>query len=143
MFDNKKLEPSRQPVTVHLIDAHKRAKPIPFTLNSTDLTGLLIEAIQLGKLVATEKRDLEAIRSNYKERSERLENLHNEIMTEIKEFYGQRQAIIDKINHQSDQLIAAGQYDVAEVLLSKLIDMVANHSPLRTAIELRNERLLT
>lgn len=145
MFNFGKKKPAQhgQPVTVHLLDAHKRAEPLPFTLHSTELMGLLVEAVQLGKLIATEERDLEAIRADYRLKSEYLEKQHTQIISEIEHFYGERKLIIDKINEQADRLTAAGQFEMAQALLNKLIDMVANHSPLRTTMELRNVKLLT
>lgn len=128
------------PITVHLTDPLKGAGSIPFTFTSTDLTSLLIEGIQLGKLIATEERDLESIRTGYKLRSEFMENKHQEVMNEIERFYDDRQGTIDAINRQSELLIAAGQYEVAQVLLSKLIDMVASNSPLRSAMGLRDDK---
>jgi len=142
-FGKKSSTPSRQPITVHLLDAQKRAEPIPFTLNSTDLTGLLIEAIQLGKLLTTEQRDLEAIRSDYKLRSEYLADQHNQIINEIDRFYNERENTINQINQKADLFIASGQYDIAEGLLKQLIQLVASNSPLRSAMDLRDKKLLS
>ena len=86
------------PVKVHLVDALKRAEPVPFTLHSFDLTGLLIETIQLAKLATTEKRDLEAIRSDYALKSSYLEKKHTETIALIQQEYTERATIVEAIN---------------------------------------------
>lgn len=128
---------------VQLINALNRAQPASFTLNSSDLTGLLIEAIQLAKLVTTEQRDLEVIRNEYTLKSQYLEQKHTEIITMIEKEYEGRAQIIGAINARAEQLISSGQYDAAQVILNRMIDIIESGSPLRSAMELRNQRLLT
>jgi hypothetical protein len=131
----------KKSVEVQVLSAQNRSKPIPFTLHSTELFGLLVESVQLAKLIATEKRDLEAIRADYALRSQFLENLHKETLTFLENEYKERSQIIAAINENGKLLIVAGEYNAAQQIMNRLTDFIANNSPLKTALELRNSKL--
>ena len=134
------MKENQKSLEIQVLDAQNRAKPIPFTLHSTELFGLLVETIQLAKLVATEKRDLEAIRANYELRSQYLENLHTETLSFLENEYKERSQIISAISENAKLLILSGEYQAGQQIMNRLTDFIMNNSPLKSALELRNSK---
>ncbi|WP_165191747.1 hypothetical protein [Caulobacter soli] len=121
-------------------DARGRAEPLPFTLNSADVVTLAIEALQLAKLIATEARDLEAIRLDHALRAQRMGQLHDEMMLLIEREYQSRSQQVACIHDLVKLFIAAGQFEVAQQVMNRLTDILAV-SPLQMALQYRAQGL--
>jgi len=140
-FGKKKPNQIQPPVTIHLDNARKRAEPTPITLHSTDLIGLLKEAVELGKLKATESRDLEAIRTDYMKTYKELDDYHNRAMSALDQEYAKRNKMIDEISAMAKQLISQGQYEAGQAIISQMLDIIAKQdSPLNTVIQGQSRR---
>jgi len=142
-FGKRKQPQSGRPITVHLLDAQKRSEPTPFTLNATDIAGLLMEVIQLAKLKATEKRDLEAIRSDYLLKNSHLEQKHKQAMEMIKEEYAGRKQMIEEISILAKQMIDRGQYEIGYAIINRMLDIIAKESPLQKVMDMQNKQRFT
>lgn len=124
---------------VVLFQARERAMPFQVTLNSADIVSLAMESIQLAKLVATEQRDLEAIRSDHALKAQYLHNLHEEVITYMGNTYKERSQMIEVINQNAQLLIKCGEYAAAKEIMTRLTEFMSNNSPLRSVAELRRE----
>ena len=129
-FNKKKQPVSSQPMVMQLTDAHNRSLPVPININATDIVTLLAESIHLAKLVTTEKRDLEVIRSDYMLMAQKLQNDHEEIMSALDKAYSDRSKMIDVINENAKILMDAGQYAAGHAIMNRMIDLLALESPL-------------
>lgn len=127
---------SLRPIDVAVNNAQARSHPLTFTITATDIGKLLSEAVQLSTLIATEVRDLEAIRADLALRSQKLNNIHEEVMSLIKNEYRSRERQADLIHENVRLMIQAGQYKIAQEILNRLTDILAD-SPLKMAMEYR------
>lgn len=122
---------------VILFQARERAMPFQVSLSSADIVSLAMESLQLAKLVATEQRDLEAIRADHIAKAQFLRNLHEEVITFMENTYKERSQMIDVINQNAQLLIKCGEYAAAKEIMTRLTEFMSNNSPLRSVAELR------
>ena len=125
-----------RPLDLAIQDAQNRSKPIPFKMHAIDVTTLLVESVQLAKLAATEERDLEAIRSDFALRTQKLSQIHEEVMFMVEKEYSERGQQTALIHKQVELLIGLGQYEIARQILNRLTDILAD-SPLKNALNYR------
>lgn len=142
MLNSEKNPQKAHPVTI-LSDAKKRAEPAQFALQSTDLIGLLKEAMELAKLKATEQRDLEVIRNDYMLKKQHLEEKHAQAMEMIQKSYADRKMIIDEISGIAKALIEAEQYEAGQAVVSQMLTIISKESPLQAIIEMNNKQRFT
>lgn len=98
----------------------------PFQLNSGDLASLAIESLQLAQILATEERDLAAIRSNHELRAKFLDQTHEKAMRELDVLMSRQSQIISVIEATAQTLIQAGEYQIAKQLMERLIVLLAS-----------------
>lgn len=125
------------PMEVTIQQALGRAAPASYLLRSTTVLDLLVEAVELAKILATEERDLAAIRAEYEIRSARLANNHTENVMLINREYDERQIQINMLNDTVHKLITANQFIIAQQLMNRLADILAA-SPLDKVLKHRN-----
>jgi hypothetical protein len=123
---------------ITLFAARERAMPFQHNLNSVDIVTLAMESIQLAKLVATEQRDLEAIRTDYILKEQFLRNMHEEAITYMEKTYKERSQMIDVINQNAQLLIKFGEYAAAKEVITRLTEFISSNSPLRAISDLRH-----
>ncbi len=128
--------PRLAPLDVQVRAARERAKPIPFRIQGTTVFDLLIESVNLAKLVATEARDLEAIRSDHTQRMRHLEAVHMRAMGFINGEYKERSEQVKLLNENVKLLIEMNQFEIAQQIMNRLADILAD-SPLKRAMNLR------
>lgn len=132
----------KKPIDITLFQqAQQRSEPFTYQMHSNNLVGLAVEAIQLAKLVATEERDLEAIRTHHELRMQFLERTHEEILIDVQSRYTERAQIIDAIKEYAKMLVTAGEYGAAQQIMMQLAALLTSESPLATALNLRAKRL--
>lgn len=129
--------PSHKPIDLQVRAARGRAEPVQFTLGAGDILTLAIEAMQLAKLVATEERDIMAIRADHALRSQRMADLHEEIMFLIEQEYQSRAQQVACIHEQVKLLIACDQFAIAQHIMDRLTDLLAV-SPFELALRHRS-----
>lgn len=128
------------PIDVAIQDARNRSQAVPFKINALDISTLLMETVQLAKLSVTEARDIEAIRSDFTLRSQKLKDIHEEIMFMIEKEYTSREQQTSLIHENVKLLIGAGQYQIAQQILDRLAEILAD-SPLKNAMNYRIQNL--
>ncbi|MDQ0462958.1 hypothetical protein QO010_000706 [Caulobacter ginsengisoli] len=88
----------------------------------TVYAGLIGSALDLGKLLATEQRDLQVIGSHHQIEAARIDAAFREVeaamVADFQRDAGLRQKTFDAI----DQLIAAGQYEIASEFHRRLFE---------------------
>lgn len=124
------------PVSMHFSNALGRAHVPPYTLTATDIMTLARQSMELSKLVATEKRDLEAIRNHHTQRLQELANEHDQMMALIENEYKSRTLQTELIHEQARRLIDAEQFEIAERIIERLSQILAI-SPLEKVIKHR------
>lgn len=124
------------PVDVIVRDATARAVPVTYRLQSLTVFDLLTEVVGLAKLLATEERDLLAIRTEYELRTASIANLHAVNLMLIDREYEERKVYTDSINRTVNILIEKGQYLIAQQLMNRLADILAS-SPLDKVLSKR------
>ena len=129
-------QPKITPIDIQVRDARGRAEPLPFRLQSTDITGLLVEAMQLAKLVATEERDLESIRTDFALRIREIDNSREKATMLISGEYKERSEQITLLNENVKLLIKMNQFDAAVLIMNRMADILAD-SPLKRAMPLK------
>jgi hypothetical protein len=106
-----------------------------------DVVGLLTELAQLSKLLATEKRDLEVIRSHYTLEMQKLANTREEVMKTLDRDYDERAEKIRQIHERIKEFTALGQFDLVKFCMEFMMTDLGP-SPLRQIIEGRNAKQL-
>ena len=126
---------SLTPIDVLVRDARSRAEPIPFRFQSTNIPGLLVEAMQLAKILATEERDLEALRSDFALRIRKLDDNREKAVLLINGEYKERSEQIALLNENVKLLIGLNQFEIAQQIMNRMADILSD-SPLRRAMSL-------
>jgi hypothetical protein len=116
--------------------ANARSLPGKFQLQSHDIVGLLKESFILAQLVATEKRDLLAIRADYELRLRQIEMNAQMSITMIQEEYKERSAQIAMLDKNVQLLIEVGQFEIASQIMNRMADILSE-SPLKRALSFR------
>jgi hypothetical protein len=124
------------PIDVAVHAARNRANPLHFSITATNIPNLLSEVIQLAKLISTEERDIEAIRTDYMLRSQKLKEVHEEVLFMIEKEYSSRDKQTELIHENVKLLIVSGQYHLAQKILERLTDILSD-SPLKQAMQYR------
>lgn len=114
-----------RPVDLILRDAVGRAAPGTYRLQSVTVLDLLTEAVGLAKLLATEERDLLAIRNEYELRTASLANSHTVDVLLIDREYEERKIQTETFNRTVHLLIGQGQFEIAQQLMNRLADILA------------------
>lgn len=117
------------PVDVILRDASLRATSSTYRLQSVTVLDLLVEAVDLAKLLATEERDLLVIRSEYEHRAATLANEHATNVLLIDHDYEERKIQTEALNKAAHLFIKEGQHEIAQQIMNRLADILAS-SPL-------------
>lgn len=103
----------------------------------TAYVGLIGNALELGKLVATEERDLRVIGSHHQLTAARIAAAFREVEAAMAADFARDESLKDKTFDAINQLIAAGQYEIAAEFHRRLIDGF-QRSALETIIGHRN-----
>ena len=128
--------PKTSPIDIHVRDARGRAEPTPFRLQSTDIPGLLVEAMQLAKLLATEERDLAAIRTDFALRIREMDDNREKATQLITGEYKERSEQIALLNENVKLLISMNQFEIAQQIMNRMADILTD-SPLKRAMHLK------
>ena len=124
------------PVDLIVRDATARAAPVTYRLQSLTVFDLLTETVGLAKLLATEERDLLAIRTEYELRTASIANLHAVNMNLIDREYEERKINSESFFRSANFLMEKGQYEIAQQLMNRLADILAS-SPLDKVLSKR------
>lgn len=116
--------------------ARERARSAGFRLAGGSISELLIESVRLAQLIATEARDLEAIRSDHAQRIKHLEDVHARAMALISGEYQERSEQVKLLNENVKLLIEMNQFEIAQQIMNRLADILSD-SPLKHAMNLR------
>lgn len=97
--------------------------PIPPELDYfTVYVGLIGSALELGKLVQTEKRDVQAIQRHYKAEMARINAGFKKIESAMLLDFQHDATLKDKTFESINMLIAAGQYEIALEFQKRMIE---------------------
>lgn len=99
--------------------------------------GLIDSALELSKLIKTEKRDLAVIENHYAIATANIAAAFEEVEMAMRADFGRDQSLKDKTFEAINQLIAAGQYEIASEFHKRLIDGFKRRS-IDAIIDLRN-----
>ena len=103
----------------------------------TAYVGLISSALELGKLIQTNERDLKVIDSHYKIEMTNIAAAFKEVEGAMLADFQRDESLKDKTFESINLLITAGQYDVASEFHKRLIDGF-KRGALETIIEHRN-----
>ncbi|OXE36092.1 MAG: hypothetical protein CGW95_09775 [Phenylobacterium zucineum] len=103
----------------------------------TVYSGLIGNAIELAKLIRTEERDLKVIESHYQLAKANLEAAFAEVERAMQVDFERDESLKTKTFEAINQLIAAGQFDIASEFHKRLIDGF-NRSSLDAILAHRN-----
>src|SRR5215217_189357 len=103
----------------------------------TAYVGLIGNALELGKLIATERRDLEVIGTHHQLEAARITSAFREVETAMLVDFQRDESLRDKTFDAINQLIAAGQYDIATEFHRRLFEGFTRGA-LETIIDHRN-----
>lgn len=113
--------------------------PLPAGLDKfTTYAGLISSALELGKLVATEERDLQAIASHYDIEVRRISAAFREVEMAMLAGFEQDASLRERTFDAINLLIEKGQFEIASEFHRRLIDSFSR-PPLETLVELRNQ----
>lgn len=99
--------------------------------------GLIGSALDLGKLIATEKRDLEAIQSHHALRMAQITSAYQEVEAAMLADFERDEGLRTQTFAMIDKLMEAGEFAIAAEVHRRLIDG-ANRPALATVLEHRN-----
>lgn len=116
--------------------ARERMVPHGYQVLSTSIPGLLVEAMQLAKLVATEERDLASIRADFALRIRQLDDNREKALLLITNEYRERSEQIALLNENVRLLIQLHQFEIAQQIMNRMADILSD-SPLRRALPVR------
>ena len=102
----------------------------------TAYVGLIGSALELGKLVASEKRDLAVIGNHYDLERARIDTAAKEVEAAMMADFARDETLKDKTFESINLLIAAGQFEIAGEFHKRLMDSFARPS-LEAIIESR------
>ncbi len=108
----------------------------------TVYAGLIGSAMELGKLIQTEQRDLTVIDSHYKLAKANMEAAFAEVEKAMQSDFERDESLKAKTFEAITQLIAAGQYDIASEFHKRLMDGF-NRSSLDAILAHRNTMAAT
>lgn len=128
------------PINATLLAARERGQPLPFQFQATDVIGLAKEVAEVCKLVATEERDLLAIRTHYELHAKLLEENHEQTMYKLQRHYDNQSQFIKSIEGFAALMVQAGEYAVAKQIMSELIEKLNTEAP-PTTMEIKINRL--
>ena len=103
----------------------------------TVYAGLIGSALELGKLIQTEQRDLTVIDSHYKLAKANMEAAFGEVEKAMQVDFERDESLKAKTFEAINQLIAAGQFDIASEFHKRLMDGF-NRSSLDAILAHRN-----
>ncbi len=112
---------------------------LPGLDNFTVYTGLISKALDLAKLLATEERDLRVIHTSYDIEVRVISSAFQEVELAMAADFDRDSSLRDKTFEAINQLIAAGQYEIASEFHKRLIANFQRPA-LETIIEQRNQR---
>jgi hypothetical protein len=127
-----------------LADARERgskafgAAPLPPGLDHvTAYVGLISSALELGKLIATEERDLKVIGSHHEIEIAKIEGAFKEVEAAMIADFKRDHSLREKSFESINLLIAAGQHELALKFYERLMDGFTKGA-LEGLIQLRN-----
>ncbi len=103
----------------------------------TVYAGLIGSALELGKLMQTEQRDLAVIQNHYDIAVSHIASAFAEVEKAMQADFERDESLKDKTFEAITQLIAAGQYEIAGEFHKRLIDGFKRPS-LETLLDYRN-----
>jgi hypothetical protein len=109
--------------------------------NLTTYVGLIGSALELGKLIQTEARDLAAIDTYYKIEIARMDSAFREVEIAMVADFKRDASLREKSFESINLLIAAGQHEIALKLYELLVGGFARGA-LESLIQLRNNATL-
>lgn len=104
----------------------------------TVYAGLIGSALELGKLIATEERDLKVIHNHYEISVAQMQAAFAEVEQAMQADFQQDETLKAKTFEAITQLIAAGQYEIAGEFHKRLMDGFQRTS-LDTLLSYRNQ----
>lgn len=113
------------PMEVTIQQSLGRSKPTSYLLQSTTMLDLLLEAVELAKILATEERDLLAIRSDYELRTAKLANSHALNVLSINHEYESRKIQMETFHRVVEKMMESGEFAPAQQLMNRLADILA------------------
>lgn len=134
-----------EPVTGQLLEAARRrgretfGSALPVGLdNITAYVGLIGSALELAKLIHTEKRDLAAIDSHHKLEMTRMEAAFREVEIAMVADFQNDSSLRDKSFEIIHTLVASGQNEIALKFYERMISGFSGGA-LENIIQLRNK----
>ena len=106
--------------------------------NFTTYIGLIASALELGKLVATEERDLTAIGNHHEREMARIGSAFAEIETAMKADFARDASLREQTFQVINSLVAAGQHEIAMNFFETLMNNFTRPA-LETVLKARNE----
>jgi hypothetical protein len=100
-------------------------------------TGLIDSALELGKLMATEQRDLHVIERSYKLEMAAMTAAFEEVEAAMQADFARDNALRDRTFESINLLISAGQFEIASEFHKRMIDGFSRPA-LETIIAHRN-----
>ncbi|MEJ0027696.1 MAG: hypothetical protein WDN01_16855 [Rhizomicrobium sp.] len=99
------------------------ATAIPAGLDHfTVYVGLIGSALELGKLVATQKRDLKVIDSHYEIEASKIDTAMREVEAAMSADFRRDRSLRKRTFESINMLIAAGQHEIALKFYERLLD---------------------
>lgn len=106
--------------------------------NFTVYVGLIGSALELGKLIKTEKRDLAAIETHHEREMGRIATAFREVEMAMLSDFQKESTLRDRTFDSIELLIAAGQHEIASEFHKRLMDGF-QRSALELIVERRNQ----
>lgn len=121
---------AHDPDTVPLLDEARRRgstalgdTPLPFGLDQfTIYTGLIGSALELGKLLATEERDLAAIGTHHHLRMAEIQSAFAQVETAMMADFDRDSTLRSQTFIAINLLIEKGQYEIAAEFHKRMLD---------------------
>lgn len=104
----------------------------------TAYVGLIGSALELGKLAASEKRDLAVIGNHYELERARIDAASREIEAAMITDFARNESLKERTFESINLLIAAGQFEIAGEFHKRMMDGFSRSS-LEAIIDLRND----
>ena|SRR5258707_8698674 len=103
----------------------------------TVYAGLIGSALELGKLIQTEERDLKVIGSHHEIEMARIMTAFKEVEGKMLLEFQNDESLREKTFKSIDLLIAAGQHEIALKFYERMMEGF-NRSPIETIVKQRN-----
>lgn len=105
--------------------------------NVTALAKLALEAFEL---TVTLERDVKLIDSHYDRLKQVDRELHREVMEAMRQNFAERERAIGIVEKMAEKLVDNGDYECANQIVIKLMELLSRTSPVDEAVKIRDRR---